>query len=65
VTNDRQVRMKGDTLKLVRIFAGEMQMKTGENFSDDAAIYEMFKQYRPDIIERLKEIEVNQSDKSD
>jgi hypothetical protein len=63
VTNEKQVRMKGDTLKLVRIFAGELQMKTGKNISDDAAIYEMFRQYRPDIIERLQEIEENQSDK--
>jgi hypothetical protein len=65
MTKDRQIRMKEITLKLVRILAGELQMQTGENITDDMAIYEMFKQYRPDIIERLKEIESNQSDKSD
>jgi hypothetical protein len=57
MTDDKQVRMKRNTLKLVRIFAGELQMKTGQNISDDAAIYELFKICRPDIIERLKEIQ--------
>jgi hypothetical protein len=60
---DKQIRMKATTLKLIRILAGELQMQTGENITDDMAIYEMFRQYRPDLIERLKEIEENQSDK--
>jgi hypothetical protein len=61
VNKDKQIRVKANTLKLVRIFSGQMQIATGENITDDDAIYELFKLYRPDIIEILKEIEEKQS----
>jgi hypothetical protein len=61
MSKDKQIRVKANTLKLVRIFAGQMQIATGENITDDDAIYELFKLYRPDIIEILKEIEEKQS----
>lgn len=65
MARDKQTRLKEKTLKVVRIFAGEMQMATGDNITDDMAIYEMFKLYRPDLIERLAEIEESQPEKSD
>jgi hypothetical protein len=61
MNKDRQIRLKANTLKLVRIFAGQMQIASGENVTDDDAIYELFKLHRPDIIEILKEIEEKQS----
>jgi hypothetical protein len=61
MNKDKHIRIKASTLKLIRIFAGQMQIATGENVTDDDAIYELFKLHRPDIIEILKEIEEKQS----
>ena len=64
MNKDKQIRIKSNTLKLVRIFAGQLQIASGENITDDDAIYELFKLYRPDIIDHLKEIEAKQSKES-
>ena len=61
MNKDKHIRIKASTLKLIRIFAGQMQIASGENVTDDDAIYELFKLHRPDIIEILKEIEEKQS----
>jgi hypothetical protein len=58
---DKHMRIKASTLKLLRVFAGELQIQSGENITDDDAIYELFKLCRPDIIEHVKEIEEKQS----
>ena len=51
----KQVRVQEETLKLVRMYAGEMQMDTGDNISDNDAIYELFRLYRADLIKKLGE----------
>ena len=61
MNKDRQIRLKTNTLKLVRILAGQMQSASGENITEDDAIYELFKLYRPDIIEIREEIEEKQA----
>lgn len=53
---DVYVRTKESTQKLVRIFAGEVQMETGRTVSDNNAIMELFRRYRPDLIDKLKEV---------
>ena len=47
------------------MFEGELQMQSGKNITDDMAIYELLKQCRPDLIERLEEIKMqDESDES-
>jgi hypothetical protein len=64
-TNERQMRIKARTLRLLRMFAGEIQMQIGKNITDDDAIYNLIKQFRPDLIERLKEVEEKEGDSSE
>jgi hypothetical protein len=65
MAQDRQMRIKEHTLRLLRMFAGEIQMQSGKNITDDDAIYSLIKQYRPDLIERLKEVEEKEADNSE
>ncbi len=51
----RTLHMKEETLKLVRMYAGELQMDTGDNISDNDAIYELFKLYRADLVKKLRD----------
>jgi hypothetical protein len=62
---DKQLRIKANTLRLVRMFAGEIQMQIGKNITDDEAIYGLIKQFRPDLIERLKEVENKEGDSAE
>ena len=58
MVKDKQVRVKDDTLRLVRMFAGQLQLKTGgENVSDDVAIYEIIRECKPDLLRQLEEIQ--------
>jgi len=50
------MRTSEDTRRLVRIFAGEIQMETGKSVSDNDALAELFKRYRPDLMDRLEDI---------
>ena len=65
MAQDRQMRIKEQTLRLLRMFAGEIQMQSGKNITDDDAIYNLIKQFRPDLIERLKEVEEKEGDGSE
>jgi hypothetical protein len=60
MANKKPVKPKSRSLRLLRMFAGEMQLKIGANVSDDAAMYELFRLYRPDLIELLHEIELEE-----
>lgn len=51
----RELNIRPETLKLVRMYAGELQMDTGDNISDNDAIYELFKLYRADLIKKLRD----------
>jgi hypothetical protein len=46
----KQARLSEPSLKLIRMFAGELQLKTGKSVSDAQAVFELFKNYRPDLI---------------
>ena len=59
-----QVRVQEETLKLVRMYAGELQMDTGDNISDNDAIFELFKLYRADLIKKLRERPLNNKGKN-
>ena len=56
------VRIKENTQRLIRMYAGELQLDTGENFSDDDAIYALFEKFRPDLIERLQEMQKSKTE---
>jgi hypothetical protein len=60
---DKQIRIRARTVRLLRMFAGELQREIGENISDDAALFGVFKRYRPDLVDHLEELERKESDK--
>lgn len=55
----KQTRLSDDSLKLIRMYAGELQLNTGENYSDAQAVYELFRTCRPDLIAKLSQISQN------
>jgi hypothetical protein len=50
------MRVKESTLKLIRMYAGQLQTETGESVSDDDAIREVFKRFLPEVVNRMEEI---------
>lgn len=55
----KQTRMSGDSLRLIRMYAGELQLNTGDNYSDAQAVYELFRTCRPDLVAKLSQISQN------
>jgi len=47
-------RLDNPSLKLIRMYAGELQLKTGKSISDAQAILELFKTCRPDLVELME-----------
>jgi hypothetical protein len=48
------MRVKDDTLRLINMFAGELQAESGKNISVDTAIREVFTKFRPDLVAKLE-----------
>ncbi|MDZ4671955.1 MAG: hypothetical protein SH821_13875 [Phototrophicales bacterium] len=48
------VVLKEDTKRLLRMAGAKIQFETGESVSDNDALYDLFKTYRPDLIEELE-----------
>jgi len=53
----KPARLDVKSLKLVRMYAGELQLKTGQSVSDAKAIFELFKACRPDLVALLESTE--------
>lgn len=47
-------RLDNPSLKLIRMYAGELQLKTGKSISDAQAVFELFKTCRPDLVELME-----------
>ena len=53
----KQTRLSNKSLILIRMYAGERQAESGENYTDDKAVLELFKQCRPDLLEKAERLE--------
>ena len=47
------------------LFAGEIQIETGESVSDNEALVEFIRRYQPDLYERLLKFEAEGKDEED
>lgn len=51
------MRVQENTLKAIRIYAGELMMESGEVYSDNDTLWKIMQTLRPDIIEKVKSME--------
>jgi len=48
------IALKEDTRRLIRMLGAQKQFASGVSTSDNEAVYDLFKTYRPDLIEELE-----------
>lgn len=47
--------LKEDTKRLLRMIGAQMQFETGDNVSDDDALYNYIKRHSPELVKTLEE----------
>jgi len=56
LSHNKQTRISPKSIALLRVFAGERQFNTAKKYTDDSALEELFRIYRPDILEKVEAI---------
>ncbi len=56
LSHNKQTRISPKSIALLRVFAGERQFETTKKYTDDSALQELFRIYRPDILEKVETI---------
>ena len=51
------MRVQDNTLKALRIYAGELMMETGEVYSDNDTLWQIMTTIRPDIIKKVEKMD--------
>lgn len=53
----KMIRVKEDVVRILRMYAGEVQAESGDPVTDSDALFHVFTTYRPDLVVKLKETE--------